>query len=90
MKFQIVALSSSKCTYGLDFEDSGRSGICLHTAGVRKILNFFEVESLEKTQLLENELKKMDFFETMKIFQNFTSFSISSGLRTLILSSSES
>ena len=38
LKFQIVAFSSLKCTYGLDFEDSGSSGICLHTAGVRKII----------------------------------------------------
>ena len=38
LKFHIVALSSSKCTYGLDFEDLGNSGICLHTAGVRKII----------------------------------------------------
>ena len=37
LKFQIVAFSSSKCTYGLDFEDSGSSGICLHTGGLRKI-----------------------------------------------------
>ena len=38
LKFQIVAFSSSKCTYGLDFEDSGSSGICLHTEGLRKII----------------------------------------------------
>ena len=38
LKFQIVAFSSSKCTYGLDFEDSGGFGLCLHIADVRDII----------------------------------------------------
>ena len=38
LKFQIVALSSSKCTYGLDFEDSGSFGICLNAGGIKKII----------------------------------------------------
>ena len=62
LKFQIVTFSSSKRIYGLDFEDSGSSGICLHTAGVRKISRVlvFKCDEAELRKLKKLRLQQED------------------------------
>ena len=70
LKFQIVAFSSSKCTYGLDFEDSGSSGICLHTAGVRKISRVL-VFKCDEAEL--RKMKKLRLHQEGTLLINLTS-----------------
>ena len=69
LKFQIVAFSSSKCTYGLDFEDSRKSGICLHTEGVRKISRVL-VFKCDETEL--RKLKKLRLHQEGTLLINLT------------------
>ena len=87
LKFQIVAFSSSKCTYGLDFEDSGGFGLCLHITDVRDIIwkFVFKCDDVEFRKVQDGIIwghinKKCPFFVQSALF-NFRN-STSSHLRT--------
>ena len=78
LKFQIVAFSSSKCTYGLDFEDSGGFGLCLHIADVRDIIwkFVFKCDDVE-SRLVHDDSPSIKLIRSVPFFVHFALFQFS-------------